>query len=52
MLAEDEHDDRSLWRHKVADIKGARQTESWERGPPIVLIHSAQAATLLSSPVL
>lgn len=22
MLAKDEHDDRSLWRHKVTDTKG------------------------------
>lgn len=42
MLAEDEHDDCSLWRHKVSDIIGGRQTDLWERGPPIVLIRSAQ----------
>lgn len=50
MLAE--HDDRSLWRHKVTDILRVRQTDLWERGHPIVLICSAKIAFLLSSQVL
>lgn len=33
-----------LCRGKVTDIRGVRQKDLWERGPPIVLFHSAQTA--------